>query len=83
MVAGLVLILFMLKPLFSKQSNDSGRRTLKTSDDPLLFEFVNRICAAVGSPRPRRIDIDCNINASASFGRGLLSMVGNDLVLTI
>ena len=83
MIAGVVLILFMLKPLFSKQSNDSGRRTLKPNEDPLLFEFVNRICAAVGSPRPRRIDIDCNINASASFGRGLLSMVGNDLVLTI
>ena len=82
-IAGVVLILFMLKPLFSKQSNDSGRRTLKPADDPLLFEFVNRICAAVGSPRPRRIDIDCNINASASFGRGLLSMVGHDLVLTI
>ncbi len=82
-IAGVVLILFMLKPLFSKQSNDSGRRTLKPNEDPLLFEFVNRICAAVGSPRPRRIDIDCNINASASFGRGLLSMVGNDLVLTI
>ena len=83
MVAGVVLILFMLKPLFSKQSNDSGRRTLKRGDEPLLFEFVDRICKAVGSPRPRRIDIDCNINASASFGRGLLSMMGNDLVLTI
>ena len=36
-IAGVVLILFMLKPLFSKQSNDSGRRTLKPSEDPLLF----------------------------------------------
>ena len=83
MIAGVVLILFMLKPLFSKPAKDSGRRTLKPEEDPLLFEFVDRICKAVGSPRPRRIDIDCNINASASFGRGLLSMVGNDLVLTI
>jgi Zn-dependent protease with chaperone function len=82
-IAGPVMILFMMKPLFSKQSGDSGRRSLKSGDDPLLFEFVNRICAAVGSPRPRRIDIDCNINASASFGRGLLSMAGSDLVLTI
>ncbi len=82
-IAGVVLILFMLKPLFSKPGKDSGRRTLKPDDDPLLFEFVDRICEAVGSPRPRRIDIDCNINASASFGRGLLSMMGHDLVLTI
>ncbi|MEJ7592200.1 MAG: M48 family metalloprotease [Planctomycetaceae bacterium] len=82
-IAGVVLILFMLKPLFSKPGKDSGRHTLKPEEDPLLFEFVDRICKAVGSPRPRRIDIDCNINASASFGRGLLSMVGHDLVLTI
>lgn len=82
-LAGGGLILFMFKPLFSKPSNDSGRRTLKPADEPLLFEFVERICKAVNAPRPRRIDIDCNINASASFGRGLLSMVGNDLVLTL
>lgn len=73
----------MFKPLFSKPANDSGRRTLKPADEPLLFEFVNRICRAINSPRPHRIDIDCNINASASFGRGLLSFLSNDLVLTL
>ena len=82
-IAGVVLILFMLKPLFSRPSTDSGRRSLKPEDEPLLFAFVQRICQAVGSPLPRRIDIDCDINASASFGRGVLSMFGNDLVLTI
>jgi predicted Zn finger-like uncharacterized protein len=82
-IAGVALVLFMFKPLFSKPVNDSGRRTLKPADEPLLFEFVDRICRAVNSPRPHRIDIDCNINASASFGRGLLSFMGNDLVLTL
>ena len=82
-VAGAGLVLFMIKPLFSKPATDSGRRTLKPEDEPLLFEFVDRICKAVNSPRPQRIDIDCNINASASFNRGILSMAGNDLVLTL
>jgi Zn-dependent protease with chaperone function len=82
-VAGVGLLLFMIKPLFSKPATDSGRRTLKPEDEPLLFEFVDRICKAVNSPRPQRIDIDCNINASASFNRGILSMAGNDLVLTL
>ena len=82
-IMGLALIVFMFKPLFSKPANHSGRRTIKPEEEPLLFEFVERICAAVNAPRPKRIDIDCNINASASFGRGLLSMVGNDLVLTL
>jgi hypothetical protein len=82
-VAGVGLVLFMIKPLFSKPATDSGRRTLKPEDEPLLFEFVDRICKAVSSPRPQRIDIDCNINASASFNRGIFSMAGNDLVLTL
>lgn len=82
-ISGTALVLFMFKPLFSRPATDSGRRTLKPDDEPLLFEFVERICRAVGSPRPRRIDIDCNINASAGFGSGLLSMVGSDLVLTL
>lgn len=82
-VAGAGLVLFMIKPLFSKPATDSGRRTLKPDDEPLLFEFVDWICKAVNSPRPQRIDIDCNINASASFNRGILSMAGNDLVLTL
>ncbi|MCA9037497.1 MAG: M48 family metalloprotease, partial [Planctomycetaceae bacterium] len=80
---GIVLILFMLKPLFSKPGNNSGRRSLQPGDEPLLFEFVDRICSIVGAPPPQRIDIDCNINASAGFNRGILSMFGNDLVLTI
>ncbi|MFO0975603.1 MAG: M48 family metalloprotease [Planctomycetaceae bacterium] len=82
-VAGATLVIFMFKPLFSRPAQDSGRRSLKRSDEPLLFEFVDRICDTVKAPRPSRIDIDCNINASASFGKGLLSFVGNDLVLTL
>lgn len=82
-IAGVTLVIFMFKPLFSKPASDSGRRTLKRADEPLLFEFVDRICDTVKAPRPSRIDIDCNINASASFGRGLLSFAGNDLVLTL
>jgi len=37
----------------------------------------------VGAPKPKRIDVDCNVNASASFRRGILSMFSRDLVLTI
>jgi len=38
----------------------------------------------VGAPMPARIDVNADVNASASFRRGLWSMiVGNDLVLTL
>ena len=80
---GIVMILFMLKPIFSRPSNNSGRRSLKPDDEPLLFDFVDQICDIVGAPQPKRIDIDCNINASAGFNRGIWSMFGHDLVLTI
>ena len=82
-LSGITLIVFMLKPLFSGTVDTSGRRSLKRSDEPILFDFVTRICRCVNAPVPNRIDIDCDINASASFRRGLRSFFSNDLVLTI
>lgn len=83
LIAGCVLVLFLLKPLFARPAKRSKPRTLSRSREPLLFEFVDGICAAVGAPRPRRVCVDCDVNASASFRRGMLSMLGQDLELTI
>lgn len=83
MVIGGILVAFMIKPLFSRPPRDSRRRSLTREGEPLLFAFVDRVCEAVGSARPKRIDLDCQVNASASFRRGMLSFLGNDLVLTI
>jgi Zn-dependent protease with chaperone function len=44
---------------------------------------VDRLCDSVRAPRPREIHIDAQVNASASFRRGVLSFFGNDLVLTL
>lgn len=83
LVIGPVLVFFMLKPFFSRPRYEQRSRSLVPDREPLLFEFVYMICEAVKAPRPRRIDIDCQMNASASFRRGFGSMLGNDLVLTI
>ena len=49
-----------------------------------MFAFVERICLAVRAPFPRRIDVDCDVNASASFRQGIWSLLAaDDLVLTI
>lgn len=83
-IVGAILIAFMIKPIFAQPSDDRRRRSVTRKSDPLLFEFVERICALVGASQPQRIDIDCDINASASFRRGWLSLLsGRDLVLTI
>jgi hypothetical protein len=84
LLIGGIVIVFMFKPLFARPAKEGRRRSLSATSDPLLFEFVERICDLVGAAVPRRIDVDCDINASASFRRGLLSLVlGRDLVLTI
>lgn len=83
LVIGPILLLFMLKPFFSRPVGGGRSRSLVRENEPLLFEFVDLICEAVGSPRPRRIDVDCQVNASAGFRRGFGSFLGGDLVLTI
>ena len=82
-IVGAIATVFMLKPLVARPAKQPRTRSLTRKGEPLLFEFVDHVCEAVGSPRPTRIDVDCQMNASASFRRGFLSMFGSDLVLTI
>jgi len=79
-VAGGILIFFMLKPLFARRTKRAELPSLDPEKEPLLFAFVQRVCELVHAPMPSRIDIDCQVNASASLRKGLWS---RDLVLTI
>jgi Zn-dependent protease with chaperone function len=82
-VVGSILILFMIKPIFARRPKTASPVSLDPAEEPMLFAFVERLCAAVGAPRPRRIDVDHQVNASASFRRGMWSLLRQDLVLTI
>ena len=83
-VVGAIAIVFMIKPLFTRYDRSEKERWLNRDSEPLLFAFIDRICEAVHAPEPSRIRVDCDLNASASFRRGYLSMLaGNDLVLTL
>lgn len=81
--AGIVVIFFMFKPLLAGRPKHAQPLALNPSDNPLLYAFIAKICDVVGAPTPQRIDMDCELNASASFRRGFRSMTGSDLVLTI
>jgi len=84
LIAGITAVLFMFKPLFSRAPRTDQPHSLSRDKEPILFDFVDKLCDAVHAPRPKRIDVDCQVNASASFLQGWLSMLqGNDLVLTI
>lgn len=80
---GAVVVFFMIKPLFAGRPKRAQPLALNPADNPLLYAFIAKICDAVGSPSPQRIDLDCHLNAAASFRRGWRSLTGNDLVLTI
>jgi predicted Zn finger-like uncharacterized protein len=83
-VAGAIAIVFMFKPLLARPAKQGRIRSLTPQGEPVLFEFVKRICDEVGAPIPKRIDINNEVNASASFRAGWWSIVrGNDLVLTL
>lgn len=84
-VLGGVVVLFLVKPLLARPGRAAARAPLALRRDrqPLLFAFVDRLCAVVGSPSPSRIDVDTEANASASPRRGLVSLLRRDLVLTI
>ena len=83
LLIGPIVIVFMIKPLLARSAKPAVPVSVDPKSQPLLFELVRKLCEVVGAPMPRQINIDCEVNASASFRRGALSMFGNDLLLTI
>ncbi len=82
-VAGLIFILFLIKPLFSRPAKSAPPYTVPETNEPGLFALVRNICQAIGAPMPKEIRLDMQVNAAAGFRRGWLSFFGNDLVLVI
>lgn len=82
-VAGPVLCVFLVKPLFTLRAARPPSIRLERSAEPDLFAFVDRLCAAQGAPRPREIRLDTQVNASASLRHGWLGLFRDDLSLTI
>lgn len=80
---GGILVLFMVKPLFARRPRHAQPMALNPALQPTVYAFIARICDLVGAPMPNRIDMDCELNASAGFRKGLGSLFSNDLVLTI
>ena len=83
LIAGGVLLLFMLKPLLAPRSKEETSRRLEKEDDPVLFDFVSRLCEVVGAPVPAEIRLDGRVNASAGFRNGRMAIFSRQLVLTI
>ncbi len=83
LVAGTIMVAFMIKPLFARSARRVSPYAIDRAREPVLFEFVERIAAAIGAPMPREIEVSSEINASAGFRKGVLSIFSDDLVLVI
>jgi len=83
LIIGGTVVLFMLKPFFARPGRREEQRVLDPEVEPLLYAFVDGICASVGAPNPSRIEVDSNVNASARRDGPLLGLFGSELVLTI
>lgn len=83
LIVGALVVVFMIKPLFARRPKQTEPRAVSRQEEPRLFDFIDRICDLVHAPRPRRVQVDLQVNASASFRRGFLSLFGQDLMLTI
>lgn len=83
LVIGVLVVLFMVKPLFARRPKSTEPKEINRADAPELFIFIDEICDLVRAPRPTRVAVDMQVNASASFRRGFLSLFGNDLTLTL
>ena len=83
LVAGPVVVLFVVKPLFAAPVASQRPRAIKRDAEPFLYEYVESLCESLGAPAPTSIRVNCEVNASASFRRGFVSMFSNELTLTI
>jgi Zn-dependent protease with chaperone function len=80
---GLIVILFMVKPLFARRPPAPPAMALDLEQERRLIAFIRRVCRLVGAPRPRRVEVNCAVNAAASFRLGSASFLSQDMTLTI
>lgn len=83
LLVGSVIAIFMVKPLFARRATRMQPLALDPAVEPRVYASVQEVCKAVGAPAPKRIELNCDLNASASFDQGLRGFFGNGLILTL
>lgn len=66
------MVVGLLKPLFAKAGAIHRNRSLKRESEPLLAAYIDRLCDALGAPRPTSIHVNCEPNAGAELRQGWL-----------
>jgi hypothetical protein len=80
---GVLLIAAMVKPLITRPSEKNPSIALSRKKEPALYAFIEKLCRAIGSKIPTKIEVNCSMQASANYRRLLTSFLEDDLTLTI
>jgi hypothetical protein len=80
---GPLCVFFLVKPWFTRRTVEHESVPLKPGEAPDLECFVGLLARAVGAPGPRQIELDCSVNASASFAGGWRGVWRQELKLTL
>ena len=67
LVSGSLFTLSLLKPVFAPRAGRDASVALERSDEPVLHAFVERLAGLLRAPPPRRIEVDCQVNAAAGY----------------
>ncbi|GGG40223.1 hypothetical protein GCM10011344_46350 [Dokdonia pacifica] len=74
-VGAFMLFLFTLKFIFRRNKHkDKISVVVKPKDEPELYKFIHRIADDAKAPKPNKIIIDHDVNASVSFHSTFLSL---------
>ncbi len=72
----LFLLAFLVKGLFFVRRGDIGAATeITPEEEPELFAFITRVADEVGAPRPHRVFLTPDVNASVFYDLSLRSLV--------
>lgn len=82
-IAGLLWFLSLIRPLFLKMQQHDNEEGLDRDDEPVLFEFCDQLADIVGCPRPDRIFLSLDANASASYNTKLFGLKRESFTLTL
>jgi Zn-dependent protease with chaperone function len=80
---GGIIVFFLFKPILARRTTNTQPLALNPATEPLLYAFIDKICDTIGAPSPKRIDLNCDLNAGAFFRRGFLSFFSSDFGLVI
>ena len=83
LLVGGAVVIAMIKPLFARSVKRMQPLALNPEVEPGVHRLVQEVCRTLGAPPPRRIELTCDLNASAGFARGWRGFFGGQLILTL